>query len=49
MAQIIQEFYNRTEILLLLNTSLNTKGVPIANTCADSVEMTDAMFGGFAG
>lgn len=44
LAQIIQEFYNRTGIPLLLNTSLNSQGMPIANTYADVERMTEAMF-----
>jgi carbamoyltransferase len=42
---LIKSFGNKTGIYVLLNTSLNLKGNPIANTLEDSVEIYDKIEG----
>jgi carbamoyltransferase len=43
LADVISEFYNRTGIPVLLNTSLNTKSIPIANTYKEAKRMAKEM------
>ena len=38
MRRILEEYYERTGIPMLLNTSLNIKGQPIVDNWADAVE-----------
>jgi len=38
LRRILEEYYERTGIPMLLNTSLNIKGQPIVDTWKDAVE-----------